>query len=180
MNRLGLASFVFGILVVAFCACRQVNAPRAGTTVPTFQYVKEKEGGCRDLFFFKESADGLEVLWISADKEKLKLAAKGSVTFEVAGTDGLEVGVDLWEKAPSSSAYCNDIALDTEKKATWRATKGKLTITMSEPTEPDKAGLKIYKAGARLEQVTFEDGAGNRAMLKEECITDVLVGWFPG
>jgi hypothetical protein len=35
-----------------------------------------------------------------------------------------------------------------------------------------------HRASARLEGVVFEDGAGSQAMLKEETIMDVLVGWF--
>jgi hypothetical protein len=180
MNRRSRTSILLSFFVLAFSAGRPVDAPRAAATVPTFKYVREKDGGCHDLFFFKETADGLEVLWISADKEKLKLPAKGSATFDVAGTDGLDIGVDLWEKAPASSAYCNDIAPDAEKKSTWRATRGKLTITIWEPVELGTPGPKTYRASAHLRDATFEDGAGNRATLKEESITNVLVGWVPG
>jgi hypothetical protein len=180
MNRRGLTSGVFGFLVVAVSSCQPGDAARTDPTAPTFKYVKEKEGGCRDLFLFKGTADGLEVLWISADKEKLKLPAKGSITFDLAASDGLMAAVDLWEKPPTSPAYCNDIAPDTKKKATWRAKKGKLTITISETVDPAKPGRKTYKASARLERVTFEDSAGNQATLKEETITDALVGWVPG
>ena len=178
MTRHSFATCVFGFLVVAVSSCQWTGAPRS---TPSFKYVQEKEGGCRDLFLFKETADGLEVLWISADKEKLKLSATGSNAFDLAtAPDGLEVGVDLWEKAPTHSAYCNDIAPDTEKKATWKAKKGKLTITLSEPVDAARPGPKTFKASARLEGMVFQDRGGNQATLKEETITDAHVGWTPG
>jgi hypothetical protein len=121
------------------------------------------------------------VLWISADKEKLKLPGKGSSTFDLgAAPDGLQVAIDLWERAPRFRAYCNDISPDTKKLATWKAKKGKLIITILEPAERAEPGAKKYKASAHLEGVVFEDSAGNQAMLKEETISEAIVGWFAG
>lgn len=176
--------FTFGVfvaLVLTLSSCQQGDAPPTAVPAPTFSYVKQKEGGCADLYLYKGSADDLEVLWISADKEKLKLPGKGSSTFDLAAApDGLQVAIDLWEKAPRFSAYCNDISPDTKKKATWRGKKGKLTITIWAAVEPAEPGPKKYKASARLEGVVFEDSAGNQATLKEETITEALVGWFAG
>ena len=176
-----LASGVCVALVLALSSCQQGGAPLTSSAAPTFHYVKEKEGGCRNLFLYKGSADDLEVLWISADVKKLKLSDKESSTFDLAAApEGLQVAVDLWEKAPKFRAYCNDISPNTKKKATWRAKKGKLTITLSETVDPGGSGRKMHKASARLQEVVFEDDAGNKATLKEERISDALVGWFPG
>jgi hypothetical protein len=148
---------------------------------PTFKYVKGKEVGCANLFLYKGTADDREVLWIRANKEKLKPPAKGSQAFDLAAApDGLQVAIDLWETAPRFRAYCNDIAPDAKKKATWKGKKGKLTITISEPLEQNGSGPKRYKASARLEEVIFEDDAGHQATLKDETIEDVVVGWFAG
>jgi hypothetical protein len=148
---------------------------------PTFRYVKEKEGGCGDLFFYKGTVDDREVLWVSADKEKLRLPNEGSRTFDLAtAPQGLVVAVDLWEAAPRFRAYCNDISADTEREATWRAKEGKLTITVGGPVDPEGPGPRRYKAGARLEGVVFEDEAGHRATLQRETITEVAVGWYAG
>jgi hypothetical protein len=152
-----------------------------GVRRPTFQYLKEKEGGCADLYFHKGTADDREVLWIVAEKEKLALPAKGTKTFDLAAApDGLQVAVDLWDKAPRFSAYCNDISPDTERESVWRAKKGKITLTVFESTEPKQVGPRRYKASVRLEGVVFEDDAGHQATLKEETITEVLVGWYAG
>jgi hypothetical protein len=169
-------------LAGALCSCQQVSdAPRPAVPTPTFRYVKEKEGGCADLYLYKGTADDLEVLWISAQREKLKLPDKGSRTFDLAAApDGLRVAIDLWEKAPRFHAYCNDISPDTKRLATWKATKGKLTITVAEPAEQGGAGRKKYKASARLEGVVFEDDAGHQATLKDETITEAVVGWLAG
>jgi hypothetical protein len=100
------------------------------------------------------------------------------MTFDLAkAPDGLDVGVDLWEKAPTDSAYCNDIAPDTNKLATWTATKGKLTINIHEGRDP---GRMTYKVSAKLEGVVFEDGAGNTATLHEMTISEATVGWYAG
>src|SRR5262249_11573402 len=140
---------------------------------PTFKYVKEKEGGCANLFLYKGTADDLEVLWISADREKLKLPGKGSCTFDLgAAPDGLQVGIDLWDKAPRFPAYCSDISPDTKKLAIWKAKKGKLIITISESAEQTEPGPKKYKASAHLEGVVFEDDDGHQATLKEETIRE--------
>lgn len=148
---------------------------------PTFNYVKETEGGCNDVFLHKGSADKREVLWISADKKKLNLAENDSKTFDLAETpDGLVVAVDLWDKAPRFSAYCNDISSETKREATWKAKKGKITLTLHPTKEGEKAGLRQYKASARLDDVTFEDDAGHQATLKKETIAEVLVGWYAG
>lgn len=169
-------------LAGALGSCQKVgDTPRPAVPTPTFRYVKEKEGGCADLYLYKGTADDLEVLWISAPKEKLRLPDKGNRTFDLEATpDGLQVAIDLWEKAPRFRAYCNDISPDTKKLATWKATKGKLTITISEPAEQKGSGPKTYKASARLEGVLFEDSAGHQATLKDETITEVLVGWLAG
>ena len=181
MSVRGLTCVVCVAFVLALSSCQQGGAPAVSVAGPTFKYAKAKEGGCRNVFVYKGTADDLEVLWISADQKKLKLPDKGSSTFDLAAApEGLQVAVDLWEKAPRFSAYCNDISADTKKRATWRAKKGKLTITISEAVDPGGSGRKMHKAGARLQGVVFEDGAGNQATLKEETISEVLVGWFPG
>jgi hypothetical protein len=148
---------------------------------PTFRYVRDQQGGCGDLFFHKGSKDKLEVLWVSADKKKLRLPDKGSKTFDLAAApDGLTVAVDLWTVLPRFAAYCNDISRDTQPEATWKARKGKVTITVAEPTGMPGQGARGYKASIRLDHVVFEDEAGNQATLNEEAITDVLVGWYAG
>jgi hypothetical protein len=169
-------------LVAALCSCQPGgDPPRPSVPTPTFRYVKAQEGGCADLYLYKGTADDLEVLWISAEREKLRFPEKGSRMFDLAAApDGLQVAIDLWEKAPRFRAYCNDISPDTKKLATWKATKGKLTITIAEPAERGGAGPKRYKASARLEGVVFEDGAGHQATLKDETITEAVVGWLAG
>jgi hypothetical protein len=163
---------VVGILPLSSCA-------RVGR-VPTFAYARETEGGCYNFYFHKGTANRLEVLWILAEKEKLGLLEQGSKTFDLAATpDGLEVGVDLWESAPQVSPYCNDAGPDTRKEATWKARRGKVTITIHGPTGEGRP-FQRYKASARLEGVVFEDEAGHQATLKEETIQEVEVGWLPG
>jgi hypothetical protein len=176
-RRLALALFVVTALAATSCD-RNGSGGGAGLRTPTFQYVKDQEGGCGDVFFHKGTADKTEVLWVSADKKKLQLPDKGSKTFDLAETpDGLTVAVDLWPQAPRFSAYCNDIGPDVQRDATWKAKKGKVTITLSEPE--DKQGRGSYKASVRLENVLFDEG-GRQATLKDEAITDVLVGWHAG
>jgi hypothetical protein len=177
-RSLTLAVLLVAALALTSCARNGSGGP-AGVRSPTFQYVKAEEGGCGDVYFYKGTADKTEVLWVSADKKKLRLPDQGSKTFDLAAApDGLIVAVDLWPKAPRFRAYCNDISPDVRRDATWKAKKGKVTITVSEP--PDKEGRGKHKAGVRLEDVLFEDDAGHQATLKEEAITDVLVGWYAG
>jgi hypothetical protein len=166
---------------IALTSCQRQNAPPRSDASPTFQYVKEKQGGCGDLFLYKGSADDLEVLWISVDKKKLKLPDKGTVSFDLAtAPDGVQVAIDLWESAPRFRAYCNDISPDAEKRSTWKANKGKLFRTMLEPVTPAQAGPSTYKASARLEGVVFEGDAGHKATLDVETISEVLVAWYAG
>src|SRR5262245_38151150 len=168
------AAGLFFLVPLALSSC--TSAGRS----PTFAYAKETEGGCADVFLHKGTQDKLEVLWISAEKTKLQLPDKGSKTFDLAGApDGLRVAVDLWEAAPRFSAYCNDISPNTQR-VTWKATKGKVTITLHGPAGDPKERPARYKASARLEGVTFVDGAGHSATLKEETITEVVVGWYAG
>jgi hypothetical protein len=172
MPRRHLTLALLLVPVLALASCARLRSP-------TFQYVKEQQGGCGDVYFHKGTADKTEVLWVSADKKKLQLPDKGSKTFDLAtAPDGLVVAVDLWPQAPRFSAYCNDIAPDVRPDATWKAKKGKVTITVSEPE--DKKGRGSYKASVHLEDVLFEDDAGHQATLKDEAITDVLVGWYAG
>lgn len=170
------------ILTVTLCSCHPGDTPGAApAAAPTFRYVKDREGGCGNLFLYKGTADDLEVLWVSADRDRLKLPDEGSRTFELAAAPaGLRVGIDLWETAPRFRAYCNDISPDTRKKATWVAKQGKLTLTLRGPAEAAEPGPKHYRASARLEGVVFEDDAGNQATLRDESIADVVVGWLPG
>src|SRR5438105_10091106 len=163
MSVRGLTGYVSVAFVLTLSSCRQGDVPPASLAGPSFKYVKEKEGGCGNLYLYKGSADDLEVLWISADKEKLKLPDQGSLEFDLGtAPDGLQVAIDLWDKAPRFRAYCNDISPDAKKIATWKAKEGKLIITTLEPVQGAERGPKQYKASARLEGVVFEDGAGNR------------------
>ena len=43
-----------------------------------------------------------------------------------------------------------------------------------------RAGRKKYKASARLEGDVFEDDAGHQSTLKDETITEAVVGWLAG
>lgn len=176
---------LFGILfcvtlAMVSCTPRTPNLPMF-VHEPSFKYVKQEEGGCADIFVYKGTADDLEVLWVSAEKEKLKLAAKGSKTFDLAESPkGLQVAIDLWEKAPRFSAYCNDISDDTKKIATWKGKRGRITITILEPIDPVGPGPKRYKATVRLENILFEDEDGHQATLGKEEITEAVVGWYAG
>jgi hypothetical protein len=188
MNACRRTRAVLVSVVVVLSSCQQSSplpalkpgAPPPGGPTLTFQYVKE--GGCGDIFLHKGTADDREVLWISADKKKLNLPAKGSSTFDLAKVpEGLQVAVDQWDQTPKFSAYCNDISPNAKKVATWKARKGKLTITLAGPAEPAQPGRSnTYKASVRLEGVVFEDDAGHQATLKEETITDAMVGWYAG
>jgi hypothetical protein len=179
MRLPGPVPVAFAALLLAVASCRQGGAP-GFSSAPTFRYVKDKEGGCGNLFLYKGSADDREVLWISADREKLKLPEKGIMAFDLAESPaGLRVAIDLWEKVPRFRAYCNDISPDTKKIATWKATRGKLTLTLREPERPTEGGPKHYRAGARLEGVVFEED-GREVKLEEETISETLVGWFAG
>jgi hypothetical protein len=155
---------------------------KLGVRSPTFQYVREQEGGCGDLYCYKGTADRTEVLWVSADKKKLELPDKGSKTFDLAtAPEGLVVAVDLWQTAPRFSAYCNDVSDgDAKLEATWKAKKGKITLTVFLPPNKEKQPREQSKASIRLQDVLFEDDAGNQATLKDETITEVLVGWYAG
>src|SRR5262249_2264181 len=116
-----------------------------------------------------------------ADKKKLKLPDKGTATFDLSKAPAdLVVQIDLWDKAPRFRAYCNDIAPDTKKEATWKAKKGKLTLTIFAPTDKKAIGPTNYKVSARLEGAVFDDGAGHEATLKQETITEAVVGWLAG
>lgn len=169
------------VAVLILPACKPGRLPRFSGPAPSFKFVKHKEGGCANVILFKGTADDLEVLWIHADKEKLKLPAKGSVTFDLAAMpDGLQVGIDLWEKAPRFPAYCNDISADTKKRAIWKARKGKVTFTMFEAAKREGPGPANYQVSARLEKIVFEDDAGNQATLEEETISEATVGWYAG
>jgi hypothetical protein len=169
--------FLMAAFVLPSCSPRSLGRLR----IPTFNYAKETEGGCADVYLHKGTADKREVLWISADKKKLKLPDEGSKTFDLAeAPDGLLVAVDLWDKAPRFSAYCNDIGPDTKREATWKAKKGKITLTLHPMEEGEKTGPRQYKASARVQDMLFEDDAGHQATLKNETITEVLVGWYAG
>ncbi|HEY7309769.1 MAG TPA: hypothetical protein VH643_10460 [Gemmataceae bacterium] len=168
---------LLAIFVLPSCGPKFLGQVRT----PTFNYVKESEGGCADVYLHKGTADNREVLWISANKEKLKLPDNDSKTFNLADApDSLRVAVDLWDKAPRFSAYCNDISPDTKREATWKAKKGTITLTLHPTKEGEKERPRRYKASARLDNVTFEDDAGHQATLKNETITEVLVGWYAG
>jgi len=166
--------------VLAFVLSLSLASCAGGKRSPTFTYDKETEGGCANVFFHKGRADRLEVLWISADRRKLNLPDNWSTTFDLADApDGLLVAVDLWDAAPRFSAYCNDISPDTQH-VTWKAIKGKITITLHAPTGDPASGPRRFKASVRLEGVVFENEAGRQATLAEETITDVEVGWYAG
>jgi hypothetical protein len=183
MSTRRLTALLFLVVPLALGSCLRWNpgAPPTGAAArfPRFRYAQETQGGCGNVFLYKGTADKCEVLWISADQKKLQLSDNASKTFDLtAAPDGLQVAVDLWETAPRFSAYCNDIAPDTKKLATWKATKGKLTITIRR--RDDLAEPPPLKASAHLEGVVFEDGSGQKSTLPEETISDVLVGWYAG
>jgi hypothetical protein len=185
MSTRRLTALLFLVVPLALGSCQRwkVGTAPLGTVgrAPTFNYVKETEGGCANFFFHKGTADQREVLWISADQKTLQLPDEGTKTFDLAvSPDGLQVAVDLWETAPRFSAYCNDISPDTRKEATWKATKGKITITVHTPPDLAQPPPQKHKASARLEGVVFEDDAGHQVTLPEETIIDQLVGWYAG
>ncbi len=177
MNRRWLPPVMSFAVALGVTSCK----PAIFVQTPSFKYVKQNQGGCGDLFVYKGTADNLEVLWISAEKDKLKLPEKSSKTFDLAAApDGLSVAVDLWDKAPRFSAYCNDISPDTKTTSTWRGKSGKVTITVHGPVDPAGPNPRQYKVSVRLENVLFEDDAGHQATLGSEEINDAVVGWYAG
>jgi len=148
---------------------------------PTFKYVKAGEGGCGHVHLFKESEDKREFLLIRADKKPLGLPEKGSKEFDLAkAPEELAVQIELWTTAPKFIPYCNCVRDSSKLEATWKAKAGKITITLHDPLAGEEGPVKRYKASAKLERVVFEDDAGRKATLKEETITEVIVGWFAG
>jgi hypothetical protein len=190
MSLQRLAALLLLTAPLLLCSCADVAPPanppnnppqQGGVRAPTFQYVKKHEGGCHDLYLYKGSDDRREFLLVWADKKKLDLPEKGSKTFDLANAPKeLKVTIDLWNRA--TERYCNDFTTaGTKIEATWKAVKGKITITLHGPGEMLKEGGRILpRASVRLEGVVFDDGAGHQATLKEETLTEVPYGWIPG
>src|SRR5262245_36768372 len=162
MNAGRLSPVLFLFAALPLSSCQRAEDDEAGggdkakVRMPTFKYDKKKEGGCADVYLYKMTTDETEVLVIRADKKKLKLPDKGTATFDLSKAPAdLVVSVDLWDKAPRFRAYCNDIAPDTKKEATWKAKKGKLILTVFAPADKKAAGPRNYKVSARLEGVVF-------------------------
>lgn len=152
----------------------------SGGPTPQLKYAGAA-GGCADIFVYKGDATGREYLVVWTDRTKLKLPDEGEVAFDLAKSPaGLNVSIDLWNRKPEHLRYCNDIADDEKKLATWTATAGQVTITTHGPVPNQGGGPRRYTVTVKLANVVFSDGAGRTVTLPSETFADVVVGWYAG
>jgi hypothetical protein len=168
------------VVFLPLASCEQRRAPStpaptpAPPAVPTFKYVAGNEYGCGNLFLYKGTTDGLEVLWIKALKIYTEEPAIGTRTYDISAlADEITIGIDMWG-TNGFGCYCNEFA-DDKPKVTWKAKKGKVSITISDVRPAVSDGLR-YKASARLEGVVLENNAGKQATLELETI-NAAVYW---
>jgi hypothetical protein len=141
------------------------------------EFQGEDAGGCSNIFIHKSSVSGKEVLIVDASKDDLGLSTTPKSFDLESAPNALSVRIDAYsQKAPQQ--YCTDVITTSWKTpATWRATRGSITITLSD----NSAGHNVsYTVTAQLRDIRFEDGNGNNMMLPELTLKDVSVGWLPG
>jgi hypothetical protein len=134
--------------------------------------------GCRDVTVYKSNADRTQFLVVNADREKLGLAVDTIRTFDLAHMpDGLEVGVDVFARAPGEAPYCSDAPDPTLSKTAWAAEGGTITIQLEAVASTSGA----YLATVRLTDVRLVGPErGVAVSVPNAEIRNVLVGWLPG
>lgn len=149
------------------------------TATPPDSAFRGGSGGCGNLTVSRGNADGTQFLVVVADKAQLGLAIGSSLTFDLARLPaGLEVGVDVFPKAPAEAPYCSDAPTRDVSPTRWTAEGGSITIQL----QADTAGNNgPYRATVRLKDVRLVGPErGVAVSIPSAEIASVLVGWLPG
>lgn len=134
---------------------RNDNAFRA----PRFTYTPAAAGGCRAVFVYAWSADRMESITLDI---RAPLPPGVSAVFDLASGAPVAVTTTVFESPQGQPGYCSDVSIDDGRlRATWRAVRGRLTVTRS------AEGIRVSQPGMSrvvidIDQAEFASDTGGR------------------
>jgi hypothetical protein len=139
---------------------------------------RQQASGCSDLFVYKSNEAGTEYVLVELNRQ-IRAVSTQPTTFDIATTEtGLRFEINTYSRKPNIARYCSDVLDGSDPSPeVWRATKGRVTVTISENNPPPGMG---YQTTVRIEDVTFKSRDGEEVFLKEAVFENVQVGWYPG
>jgi hypothetical protein len=148
-------------------------------TAPPESAFRGTTGGCGNVIVYRANGDGTQLLVVKADKDKLGLEPLATQTFDLArAPDGLDVGVEVFAKAPPEPPYCTDVGFTGAAPTRWTAEGGTISISLA-PEGSATAGP--YRATVRLKDVRLVGPErGVAVSIPSAEIANVLVGWLAG
>lgn len=134
-------------------------------------------GGCADIFVYGWSADRTEAISIRAVKDALGLSTTPR-TFDLT-RGGIDVVVHVYEQPRRSWPFCTDVGDFGWAEATWRATRGSVTIELS-PSDAVLDRPNTYRATIRIVGAEFVSATGVRATQTTPIVLRAVVGGISG
>jgi len=135
--------------------------------------------GCGNVHVYGWSDDRTEAITVHVDRDALGLSTTPT-TFNLSSQRrGLDLFVQVYERAVRSWSFCTDVAVPTGPAETWRAVSGTLTVTLSPPGIRARTPF-LYRATIQLIGVEFVNSTGARVMLPQPVTLTAVVGGFAG
>lgn len=129
---------------------------------PRFTYANAAAGGCRAVFVYTWSADRMESITVDV---RVPVPPGSSQVFDLASGAPVAVTTTVFERPQGQPGYCSDVSIDDgHPRATWRAVRGRLTVTRS------AEGIRVSQPGmsrvvVELEHAEFANEAGVRVQV---------------
>jgi hypothetical protein len=135
--------------------------------------------GCGNTFTFGWSDDRTEAITVRADRDLLQLSTTAK-TFDVAAQrSGLEIALHLYDRPLREWPFCTDVGRSGLHEEIWRATRGTITIELSQPGGRVRAPF-LYRAAIRISGAEFVNDSGVRVREVLPITLTALVGGFGG
>jgi hypothetical protein len=135
--------------------------------------------GCGHVFVYGWSADRTEAIGVRADRDVLQLSTT-TQTFDVAvQNSSLELVLHLYERPVQHWPFCTDERLPPAPEETWRATRGTVTIELTQPGVRTRTPF-LYRATIRIVGAEFVNGSGVRVKQAQPITLTAMVGSMAG
>ncbi len=134
--------------------------------------------GCGDFYAYVADSTETKYLLIRSKRDGIGISKAGDkATVDLATSDKVSVGIDVFPRAGGGDVYCNDaVSAETPKKTEqWLAKSGSVEIELL-----SYKGEQDFNVTITLKGVSVTKSDGTQLAIPDTKYENLHVGWLPG